>query len=193
MLPIQITMTGLKSLEKSLGAKIKSERKALNNAIKVEGFRLRKVLIDEIKQGAPGGKAFAPRTYISKAYTRKPRQKPLVRLTLGARYYIPTKDPIVMHIGWVGPGVSKSWKRLAEMHQEGFTSPVREARRRYLVKIMTERGKRSIYRRFIPKESTTIFKTPARPIITPFWQRHQHQAYRNIRNNYRRKLAGERI
>jgi hypothetical protein len=193
MLPIQIAITGLSSLEKTLGAKIKAERKALNTAVKVEGFRLRKEMASDIRKGSPGGQPFAPRTYLSKAYSGRPNQKALARLAVSTRYFIPEHDPITMHIGWTGPQVSKSWKRLAKMHQEGFTAPVDDKRRQYLIKIISQKGKRSIYRKFIPRASTTTFKTPARPIIAPFWAAHKSQALRNIRNNYRRKLAGERI
>jgi hypothetical protein len=208
MLPVQITIAGLKALEKTLGAKIKAERKALNVAIRKEGYELRKQLISEIRHGAPGGKPFKPRSYWSKAWRGSIRQPALYSLAVyekhgrrtmpgmdlsPIRYHIPEKDPIYMQIGWVGPKVSKSWKYLAKIHQEGFTAPISDKRRDYLAKILGDKGKRSIYKRFIPKKTTTQIRTPARPIIAPFWAAHKSQALRNIRNNYRRKLAGERI
>lgn len=190
---LKMTIMGLKGLDKVLRARMDQERKALNTAVRVEGFRLRKQLVREIRQGRPGGRTFAPRTYLSKAYSGRPAQPALARLALGIRYFLPRRDPIEMHIGWTGPQVSKSWKRLAVRHQTGFIEPVDPARRRYLIKVIAQKSPRSDYRRYIPRESTTHFKTPARPIIAPFWQAHKAEAERNIRANYRRKLKGERI
>ena len=46
---------------------------------------------------------------------------------------------------------------------------------------------------FALRKTTTRFHTPARPIIDPFWAAHRFETLSNIRANYRRKIAGERI
>jgi len=109
------------------------------------------------------------------------------------RYHISRKDPIEMEIGWVGPSTSMRWRALAKMHQEGFERPVTDRQRRYFAR----RGheiKRARYRRvFFLRKLTRTFRTPARPILEPFWRAHRNEAARNIAKNFRRKMRGEYI
>lgn len=99
-----------------------------------------------------------------------------------------------MGVGWVGPKVSKSWKRIAEAQQKGFTSEITEGRRRYFRNLGLLIDKRSKFRKyFFLRKETSKFVTPARPIMDPFWDAHKRKAWHNIRENYRRKMRGERI
>jgi len=188
---IDLTIQGFDALEKKLKAEAAAEQKALETAIRVEGYRLMRTLKAEIRRGAPGGKPFAPKSVISRRVGRG--RKPLSRLALGVRYQV-TRKPFEVRVGWTGPKVSKSWKRLAERHQRGFETEVTPKMRRRFRKAGEALPRRSQHRKyFFLRKTTRKFRTPARPIIKPFWAAHRNEAWRNIKKNYRRKMAGERI
>lgn len=184
---------GLKNLQRTLSSVQADSRKALSTALRVEAFRLSKELKAEIRAGAPGGRRFEPLTFLARRKQRSTRpNKPLQRLALPVRYN--KIDDLTVAIGWTGPRVSQSWKSIAERLQEGGTSRVTDRRRRFFMHKGDNLGKRSPNRKFLfLRDSTRTLKTPARPIIDPFYEAHHLEAWRNIRNNFRRKLAGERI
>jgi len=190
-------LIGLKRLQKTLKTAGAKNEKALSTAVKVEGFRLMRLLKKQIQAGAPGGAKFAPLTYLSRlggGGSRMRPNKPLRRLAVAVRYHVPKQSPIEMHVGWTGPRVSKSWKRIAQMHQEGFDRPMTESRRRYFLFKGAAMSKRSAARKYLfIKPGTTQFKTPGRPIMEPFWRSEKDRAWRNIRRNYQLKLRGQRI
>jgi hypothetical protein len=78
------------------------------------------------------------------------------------------------------------------MHQEGFWHGMEEGDRKSILKMQGQVGP-GIAKYFALRKSTQRFHTPARPIIEPFWGAHQAEALGNIRSNFRRKLAGERV
>lgn len=183
---------GVKALKQYLLKAGKTENKALQTAIKVQGFKLRKRLQQAIRQGAPGGEKFAPLTFIRRKTGRT--TKPMRRLALAVRYRVADKDPFDFRIGWTGPGVSKKWKYLAETLQAGFTKRVTEKQRRFFRQLGGQMTKRSKIRKYLfLKKTTTHMTTPARPILDPFWRVHEDRSWREIKKNYRRKLAGKRI
>ncbi|HUT43524.1 MAG TPA: hypothetical protein VMW95_04230 [Desulfobacterales bacterium] len=188
---LEIKTKGFESLYKTLKTESKRQEKALNTAVKVEGFRLMRLLKKEIQSGAPGGRKFSPLTYMARARGGRLRpNKPLRRLAIAVRYQV-QNNPFEMKIGWIGPRVSKSWKRIAEMQQEGFESGISESRRRYFRLKAGGLSRRSIARRYLfLKKSTRKLKTPARPIMEPFWRAQRDSAWRNIRRNYVAKLKG---
>jgi hypothetical protein len=192
---IEASIKNLSNLQKDISAIRKAEVKALDTAVKVEGYRLRTLLKNEIKSGSPGGRTFKPLTIMARRKGRGFKaNKPLQRLALGIRYHVAKQSPLELHIGWTGPQVSESWKRIAERQQEGFSSPVTERRRRFFMHRGAELSPRSSNRKYLfLKDSTHELDTPARPITDPFWQAHRVESWNNIRNNFRRKLRGERI
>ena len=196
----------------------KARKKAAITAAKVEAFRLRKELKDEIRKGAPGGKKFAPLREIRKAARRPSDQTPLRRLAMGVQYLAwPSGNQV--SIGYFGMGRSRvrqkgtwwkqTWPRLAYMHQEGFvvdpgelnmdrtidTMNVRSRLRKRGFTLSKSRSPRlSAAARFhFLKKTTTMLRVPARPIIEPFWDAHKHETSRNIEKNFNRKMQGERI
>lgn len=191
---INVKLNGLTRLERFLKSEQKEEKKALSTAIKVEGFRLIKLLRAQIRQGAPGGKRFVPLSFIARYESPRRRNRPLASLARMVRSYVPrTQDP-EFHFGWTGPRVSRSWKRIAEKQQEGFTARITDEqwawlRRKSISKRVPKRYQ--IYFRIPIKRKT--FTTPARPILDPFWEMSRETAWRNIKNNYIRKRRGERI
>lgn len=191
MIKITPVIRGAGQLEKSLKAESRRQKKALATAVKAEGYRLRKVLQREIRQGAPGGRRFEPLSMMSRK--RRRRSKPLAPLAKAVRYHIERQDPIEMSIGWTGPRVSKSWKRIAQQHQEGFSIDVSRRQRRFLAAYGGGLGRSRYKPFFFIKSATRKFSVPARPIMEPFWDAHENEAKRNITRNYQRKLRGERI
>jgi hypothetical protein len=192
---ITATLKGAKKFNKKIGAEKKRQKKAFDTAMRVEAFRLMKLLKKEISAGAPGGKKFKDLSYIARRLRYRGRNAPMKTFAKAVRYHIADRDPIELHIGFAGPKVSKRWKYLAKKQQEGFDSgDMPEGRRRYLARIGGRLGARAKGKKFLfLKKSTRRFKTPARPMIAPFWDGHQAQAWRNVRRNFKRKLKGERI
>jgi hypothetical protein len=192
---LKATLKGAKQLEKALKVEDKRQEKALQTAVKVEGFRLKNKLQSEIRSGAPGGEQFEPLSFIARRRGKGFRpNKPLQRLAVAVRYFVKSVKPFDFRIGWVGPKVSKSWKRIAKQQQEGFTRTPTDKQRRYFARKGGSLGKRSANRKYLfLRKSTTQLKTPDRPIIEPFWEAEQFAAWKNIRSNFKRKMRGEKI
>lgn len=116
--------------------------------------------------------------------------------------------------------LSRSWKRLLTEHQEGFSRTTTRKQREWARDIgielsgygktadvsagrygwqrkrtKTGRAKRANPKAkyFLWRKDVTLHKTPARPIIVPFWEANKEVTWREIRENYIRKLRGERI
>lgn len=211
---ITATVKGLSKLQKAVKAESKRQNKALERAIRVEGYRIRKEMKEEMRAGAPGGQRFAPLSFIARRASARPRpNNPLTAKTdpwgIGhggysmanaIRYGVKSRSPFSLAIGWTDADVagryklSESWKRLARIHQKGFTRGVTEFQRRWLANrgaaLGTIEGGRTP---FFLKKSTRYFHTPARPVIDPYWRKHKGESLRNIRSNFLRKLKGERI
>lgn len=220
--------TGLRDLNRDLGRWNERIGKAARAAVRVEGFRLSRTLKAEIREGAPGGRRFSPLTEIAKrakaGFIRGERdirlhgganvdRAPLRRLAAAAGYDArKIGGRFRLSIGFVRRGLSRSWTRIAALHQQGETIPVTEELRRGLIRTgarlkrkgrtLGRAGGRSgawsassdgAYRFFFLRKSTRRFKVPARPVIDPFWERHGREVLQNIERNFRRKLRGERI
>jgi len=190
---LSATIKGADTLKRDMQRETKRARYALNLAVRVEGFRLMRQLKKEIRDGAPGGRRFAPLSQIAKRRMHRGRNEPLRRLALGVRYHVPRWDPVEMHVGWTGPRVSKRWKILARVLQRGFATRVTAGIRRYLLNYGVTMRNRSDRKYFKLKKSTRTLITPARPIMDPFWRAHEREAKVNIAKNFRRKMRGERI
>jgi hypothetical protein len=206
---ISVEVKGLSQLQKALGAEQRKRNKALENAIRIEGFRLRKALGQEIRAGAPGGQRFAPLSFIAKKWGRKTarRDNSLAQrsdpfgtgkkysLADAIRYGVSKQSPYEFKIGWTNDfltktyQLSKSWINIARKHQAGFTRPITEKQRKSLVHQGSELGKRSKYRKyFFIKKSTAKFTTPKREIMVPFWREQRGSVMDHIRSNYIEQL-----
>jgi len=196
---IGVSVQNISRVSAFLTSERQRERKALVTSVKVTGYGLRRELQHQIRAGAPGGKKFAGLSFLARRWGagkggRLRPDKPLRALANVVRYDIPRHDPIEMHIGWVGPKLSRSWKRLARIQQEGFSFIMPEARRRSFIDYGAAMGARSQARRYMfIKQSTRTFVVPRREIIEPFWDQQRDRAAADIAQNFRRKLKGERI
>ncbi len=216
--------------------------KCMNDALRGEGFELRKALKKDIKQGRAGGQIFSPLSAIAKRLARyvqgpgysgirqRQNRKALDRLAEGVRYDVNRKPPFAVAVGWVGPqtwmeadlnlgiigrgknrhfsdsslsinplgrGISrgnitsKRWRQLASMHQDGFTRRITREQRRYLARRGAGLGiAEGEDTPFFLRKTTKFFKTPARPIINPFWRAHKAAAFRGIDKKFKTKLKG---
>lgn len=185
--------------------------KAMNTSVRVEGFRLKGVLSKEIRAGAPGGRVFAPLSYIARRLNKQvkimggatqrnsPNRKPLARLVNAVRYRVTKENPFTMEVGFVDPNrgsnvLSKAWRRITAGHQEGFTRDISQRQREYMALRGGSLGRvEGGSTPFFLRKSTRTFHTLARPIINPFWAAHRDEAGRNIRKNFAAKLQGNRI
>ena len=188
--------------------------KARINAVKIEGYRLKLALQQELLAGTPGGQKFPPMRRISqlsrqyqamhgsrlwdKTHIPKPgMDDPALRaLAIPVRYEAKKMgDDYRVRVGYVkSKGVSESWRKIAYKQQEGFTVPltplVRKAFATWPRMIAQEGHKpKSIY---FPKEKTHL-RVPSRQIIGPFWRRQQNIAYHNIKRNFEAKMAGKHV
>uniref|UniRef100_A0A6M3INV1 Tail protein n=1 Tax=viral metagenome TaxID=1070528 RepID=A0A6M3INV1_9ZZZZ len=185
----------LKAFEKDNNKRIK----AGFDAVRVAGYYYVATLQEEIEAGSPGGKKFAPLSELAlRSRKAKNRLKPsLFRLFVPVRYTVKQTDKhLKMELGFTGPQVSAKWKKLVDQHQQGFTMPI-DKYRRYLTKIGSDvnmkhaiQGKKGV---FTPRASTTSLRIPARPIINPFWSKHQSAAWKRIQKYFAMKMAGKRI
>ncbi|MDA3835209.1 MAG: hypothetical protein PF495_17630, partial [Spirochaetales bacterium] len=194
-----------KGLEKWSADKSKELRKATDIALRREGFLLAQELKKEIrKRISPGLSSIARRKLGTGRFTSR---KPFTGLagTKGSGggvipiRYNPTREGsrLGVEIGMVDTKqekISKSWKRIFIKQQEGFSQNISERQRQYLIGIGANISKRSKFRKyfFLLKKTKTL-KTPARPVVDPFWQKWQSRSMQRLSDNFNKKMAGERI
>jgi len=204
-----------KSLEKFGEEKSKLIKKSMTTAMKREGFLLSGQLKREIRQGAPGGKSYPGLSTIARqgysAKTGKWRftsRKPFTGIggrggrlpgkIIPIRYNYEQKGNTgSVQVGLVDTRkekMSKSWKRIFMIQQEGFSSRIDKYRKKSIARRGGELGKRSKLRRhFFLKKGTNIFKTPARPVIDPFWEKWNQRSLSRMSDNFHKKMDGKRI
>jgi len=172
--------------------------RAASTAVKVEGFRLMQQLRKEIREGAPGGKRFAPLSVVA-AYSRRPYNRTAYqRLATAVRYdQVGKGADMTFKVGFISRKSSKAWVKIAERAQGGASFEITSARRIALARHGAKLAEVSVasgdQKYFFLRKSTTKANTPARQIITPFWRAHEMAARENIVVNFHRKLRGERI
>jgi hypothetical protein len=198
---MKATITGTKKTQKWLKNKQDQSEKAMNVAIKKETFRLMRLMKKEIRTGAPGGRRFDPLSSMARFYSsrRGYKKHPFGRMHYGVRYQFSGDatgfNNFKATLGFLGGNnVQNLFRSLARKHQTGFQKLITPKQRQWVINRGAELGTvEGGDTPFFLKKSTTHFKTPARPIISPFWQAHHRAAQRNIQTMFRRKMAGERI
>lgn len=205
----KMVLANMQQFRRELEQADKNRRKAATIAARVEAFRLRNVLKKELRSGSPGGH---PLPELRKITTSGRNRRPLARLAKAVRYWQHGIDgQAIISIGFNdgavagmsgratrGNQLSKSWVRIAFRQQEGYeTDPdaptsIGSSTRKLLRNIGKDMPKR-VRQFYFLRKSTTRLRTPARPIIDPFWRAHAAEASRNILANFARKMRGERI
>jgi hypothetical protein len=213
---------GIENIQGQIGEFKGATSKALNTAIRVKGYNMMRLLQRQVRGGSAGGRRFAQLSFIARVMGHRGKNEPLKALSQAIKYLVPRPDPIEFRFGFVGPTtlremrdmgarpsqmISGSWKRIALAQQAGFEQPVdqgfiRRGQRKsygaYFARYGAgQLGKKRLQfsraRFFFLRKSTRSLRTPARPIIDPFWQAEQGAVVRDIRELFRRKMAGERI
>lgn len=204
---LKVKVKGLRELQKSLGAQGKKQKKALETAIKVEGFKQLRQLRDDLKKGRPGGRPYTdPLSKIArrtKTGRMKKNQIPLYKLARLLRYNVSyTGGKLNMAFGFVhthNRKLSGSWKKLLLKHEEGIDvlySGSRTELGEELANIggkLKKRGDPDAKFFFLKKTTGRRVKIPERSMIDAHWDTHKRQARRNIAANFARKMRGERI
>jgi len=207
---LQATIKGIRQMQKDLDADTKEKKKALETAIKVEGFRQLKLLREQIRKGEPGGQYYADELSKiagrTKAGRLRKNQAPLYMLARLLRYTATYENgDLSFRFGFVSQngGLTGSWKKLILKHQEDADFSIGETlysrSRSELGRMMARIGGRLKKKGdpdakfFFLRSETRRAKQPARPMIAPFWDRYRDEAAANIMDNWGRKLRGERI
>jgi len=198
----KFVVKNLRKFKTDLERADKKRVKAAETATRVEAFRLMKELKAELRESAPGGRRLDPLSEIAKRrrYGAAKNKGPLYRMAIPVRYRIDrVAGNFMATFGIVdpkkGPGLSKSWKRLARIHQSGARMAIDQEMRKGLLAMGRRLKKRGdpAAKYFFLKPGTTHIDIPARPFIDPFWRAHRARAEHNIARNFMRKLRGERI
>jgi hypothetical protein len=206
---LNMTTRGLNKLYRDLGAYTKRERKALNTAIKVEGFRRLRQLREDIKAGHPGGKPYAAELSKIAGRTKTGRlrknQAPLYRLARLLRYRVEYRNgDLQFAFGFLSRGrggLGGRYKGLIKKHQEGIDVLYSGSRRdlgRRLARIggkLKKKGDPDAKYFFLRKSTRRrgSIPLPARPMVEPYEKSHQADIIRSIRRNFLLKLGGQRI
>jgi len=189
-----LTTDGLSTAIEALSRGRANAAKALDDAVKVTAFNAKNLLQKEIKRGIVGGQRVKELSHIAKRLGgRSATRSPLAGATAGVKYSVRKANPFTMAVGFI-PEKSGGWVNMAEKHQKGFDREITPGLRKIIInrggKLGTVEGGSSP---FFLKRSTKRFKTPARPLVSPFWEHHHAQFERDIIKNFKAKLAGERI
>jgi hypothetical protein len=196
----KIIIRDLDKTVKEINAEEARTKKAAETAVKVEGYRLMKLLKEEIKAGAPGGREFSPLTEIAKRTGSSQNRKPLSRLAIPVRYKTTrNNNRFEFNLGFIAEKTSKSWMKIAGLQTEGGSIPVDDETRRYIklwgivLKIKKDKKSKEMAKYFFLLPSTVRFRIPARPIMEPFESKYASGILSNIKSNFERKMKGETI
>ncbi len=206
-LDFKLDIRGARRLVKTLQQDRRNEVRAFETAVKVEAFQQRRKLQTELRAGRPGGHRLAPLSRIgrrTKTGRMKKNQAPLSGAAKMVRYDVRRQPSgkLGISFGFVDSGtqrLSMRWKQLLQKHQEGtdilYSGSRRELGRR-MARIggrLKKKGDPDAKYFFLRRGSGRKLGVKNRPIVDPYWEAHEAEAWRNIRKNYRRKLRGERI
>lgn len=209
MLKVGATISNAKRLAARVEAARKRSARNQEIAVRVEMFRLWRKLRDEVRQGRPGGVGYANELSRVASYTATGRLKkntaPLSRTARMIRYNIQGQGTgeFTATFGYTDSKtqrMSMRYKQLMLAHQMGTEAlyghgASRTALGRRWARIggkLKKRGNPDA-RFFFLRRETGRPKLPRRPIIDPFWRVNRVAAMRNVRENFNRKMRGERI
>ncbi len=203
MLEIYLDKRGeaaIENISEMLDAFPDDAERAAASALKSEGFRLKKLIKAAIRAGGTktetweklnphtgvisrakkgfiknykmvwkGQKGSKKRVRQYKRVMLSKRANPLTKLGSAVRYKY-DRDMHLVSIGFIqSEGVSQSMLKLAGMHAKGFETPVTRRMR----KMMFALG-------FPLKKTTTVLKTPARPVIQWIFEQEAEDIPKNL-------------
>lgn len=206
MIELDVKADGVANLQRLIAVESAATRKALVSAIRGEAFSMRQTLRQNIIMGAPApGEPFRPLSWIARSVKRIRSGGfrapfPLRRLAAAVTYQWDDAG-LTARVGFTAR--SAYWaRRAAERQQTGFSSRVTDRMRQHfrhvgagrlfgrLMRGQTMEQQDWQRRVLFLRGKTTYLKTPARPIVDPFWRHARGQVVSAIRKNFREKLAG---
>ena len=167
--------------------------KALENAMRSEGFRLKKVMENYIRSWGESG--WPPAAPISQVLRKKQEDFWLARFT---RYWVSrSKGDLVLRVGIFRGVRAKAFQAPSKEVVKAARKFARGRRRirvtrktqMFLAKLLRERGIQDVGR-YLPRVGKHI--QPARPFVEPVREREYAKTIRNIMTLYQIKLAGLR-
>jgi hypothetical protein len=214
MIDIKVKIKNISKFYKQLRDYDDKVYKAGIIALKIEGFRLRRKLQQQLLSGAPGGKQFSPMRHISqlsrqyqaiygsrlwdKTSIPKPGMTdPALRaLAIPIRYNTQQlAEKFKIQVGVLkDKRTSASWRKIMHRQQTGFTVPLTPLVRKAFAtwpKKFAQPGHKGEGIYF--SESKTHLVVPPRDIIGAFWLQQQTVAYSNIKANFEAKMRGEYV
>jgi len=201
----------LTDVNKIMKTESERTRKAASTALKREGFLLAAELRKDIKAGRAGGQMFAKLASMARRsgnrfITRTPFTKlwSTRQATGASKGLIPVRynpvmgsDGLQVDVGFTDTRqekLSKSWLKIGERLQEGYTQKITKEQRRYLARAGGAMPKGSKLRKHMfLRKGTATFKTPPRPFIDPFYSKWRLLSPVRIKTNFDAKMRGERI
>jgi hypothetical protein len=218
-LAVKANIRGLNKLKRDLPAARKRFRKAHDTAIRIVAYRRLRDMAREIRKGAPGGRAYAPLSTISRFNSRNKSlissRKPLTGLVTTRRQggFLKGLPPIRYNaiaggdgmvqqaeVGMTNRGVHPSgswWIRAGNIWSSGGLVPVDEKDKRIL-RAMGADYKRlkpnsKIAKRFFLRKETKFVRHQRREIIGPFWRKWRQPTIVELNRVFKAKLAGKRV
>lgn len=206
MIKVEVNAAGISNLQALLPQVTAQSKRALADAIRGEAFALRESLKNNIRFGAPSPSApFKPLSIIARSVRRRRTMGirhplPLLKLASAVTYYVKADENYTVKVGFPKEyGKTPLWARQAALLQQtGFTRPVTQRMREMFAgqgerrKGSRSRKQQTISRALFLKKTTTVLKTPPRPIIAPFWEHSKRNVTSQIIAKFRLKMAGQR-
>lgn len=188
---IQVAFKGVGQAARMFGDwaddKQKQMHKAMSTALKVEGYRLTKQIKVDLKAGRLGleAKEIYQNKPGDKRYRKKRKTQPLARLAPGISYFVDWRK-LALAVGFgvrqAATGAGGWTARIAVKSIPGYRMPISEGKKQALHSI-------GIHLR----KSTESAGVPSRDIMEAVLAKEGNVILSNIRENYLRKMAGERI
>ncbi len=198
----------IENIDALLTAFPKDMQRAIESALKSEGYDLKNLIKEAIRRGGVNGEwqklnphtgvlARAKKKHVknyrtvwkgqkgSKKRVRQykqqilsKRQNPLSKLAGAVRYKY-DKEMGMVSIGFIqSAGVSAGMLKLAGMQAKGFETKI------------TPKSRKMLFALGFPiKKSTSVFKTPARPVIEPVFKQEKDHMMQDIERKFFKSLA----
>ncbi len=210
MIELTTALQGAENIVRRVKNAREAAHKAQDVAVRVEAFRLYRKLRHEVIMGTPGGRPYNdPELSKIAAYTAggrlKKNQTPLARLSRLLRYDVPRGrglGDIEVRFGFIDSWRQKlgaSGRAVALRQQTGgqvFLKGSRDEFAKRLARIgarLKKRGDPNARFFFLRKSTGDSMSLPGRDIVNTYWKANRQEALIRIRENFRRKLRGERI
>ena len=193
---VSLAAVGLNEASKYFAKTSKNAALAVPYAQKKIGFKYRKIMASETAKGAPGGEKQAPLSIVFKRYRKGTgkRGRAVAGGDLGRlmRNKVQKRRPFDLEIGLLDSGpyaAPADQRKRAEKQVAGYTTPVSPRVRALFGRYgSSKRGKQ-----YALRKTTTILRTPPRPIVGGFRRKYLRVMVKDWERAYWAKIKGESI